>query len=169
MMLMLATLAAAATYVEAVVKVELTADPQGKVVACTVLESNAPAETSDLTCQGLIAAASFEPTGMPEKRITAVHYRVPAPAPSPAPAADPAYTSDPMPVEVSLDAQGAVTGCRMPGSVYGKNDEVVCMAMLRDTRFEPARDSTGRPVPSTRRTSVRLRVPRAAIDQALRR
>ena len=80
--MILATLAAAAAYIEAVVKVELTLDAQGKVVTCAVIESNANAEVNDLTCQQMVASARFTNANGVEKTVTTVRYRVPAP-PSP--------------------------------------------------------------------------------------
>ena len=79
---MLAMLAATAAYIEAVVTVELTVDPDGKITACTVLESNAPAaEMNDLTCQGLLQGGRFagaaDGSPMPAKQVVTVRYRVP--------------------------------------------------------------------------------------------
>ena len=60
-----------------------------------------------------------------------------------------------------VDPTGAPTSCHIQKSTRPVGfDDVVCAAMIRNARFEPAIDAQGKPVTSYFRSSVRFQIPR---------
>ena len=62
--------------------------------------------------------------------------------------------------EISVDAKGAVTGCRVTeSSGSAVLDSATCDAMRAMARFAPARDAAGRPVAGVFKRATRWRLP----------